>query len=275
MHRIARGKVLASLVAATSLALVIAPLTVPAQAAPTPVVDPALARSPELSETTRLADRRTVVTGDRAWALGTADGYYPAAGFHTRGRDGRVLAAQSQAAGRHVVRHQRRLDRSGHQDDDRLGLCARRPAGHRRGRGQPDRRGAGRGLRRAGRAEPALGHDQDDHAAGGRAFGAAGLLPVGGDHAQPDRRQSARLGGGPRQAPGVHRPGHAAEVQRRVAQLGRGVRHRPGPDRLRHRAELPRPAGRDPAICPASGPNAPPSPSTATTPSTARAPAAS
>ena len=28
------------------------------------------------------------MTGDRAWALGTADGYYPAAGFHTRGEMG-------------------------------------------------------------------------------------------------------------------------------------------------------------------------------------------
>ena len=63
MHRISRGKVLASLVAATSLSLIITPLTVPAQAAPTPVVDPALARSPELSETTRLIDRQ--VSGDR------------------------------------------------------------------------------------------------------------------------------------------------------------------------------------------------------------------
>ena len=51
-------------------------------------MDRDLARSPELSETTRLADRRVVVTGDRAWALGTADGYYPAAGFHTRGEMG-------------------------------------------------------------------------------------------------------------------------------------------------------------------------------------------
>ena len=88
MHRISRGRLLASVAAATTLTLVIAPLTVPAQAAPTPVVDPALARSPELSETTRLPERRTVVTGDRAWALGTADGYYPAAGFHTRGEMG-------------------------------------------------------------------------------------------------------------------------------------------------------------------------------------------
>ena len=79
----------------------------PAEAAPTPVVDPALARSPELSETTRLADRRIVVTGDRAWALGTADGHYPAAGFHTRGEMGGFWLPQREAAGRHVVRHQR------------------------------------------------------------------------------------------------------------------------------------------------------------------------
>ncbi len=64
------------------------PLMGPAQAVPTPVVDRALATSPELSETRRLKDRRTVITGDRAWALGTADGYYPAAGFHTRGEMG-------------------------------------------------------------------------------------------------------------------------------------------------------------------------------------------
>ena len=52
------------------------------------MVDSALARSPELSETRRLSDRRFVVTGDRAWALGSADGRYPAAGFHTRGEMG-------------------------------------------------------------------------------------------------------------------------------------------------------------------------------------------
>jgi len=56
-----------------------------AQAAPGAASDPALARSTELSETSRLADRRTVVTGDEAWVLGTADGRFPAAGFHTRG----------------------------------------------------------------------------------------------------------------------------------------------------------------------------------------------
>src|SRR4051794_26989453 len=48
----------------------------------------ALARSPELSETTRLTDRRSVVIGDRFWQMGTADGEYPALGFHTRGEMG-------------------------------------------------------------------------------------------------------------------------------------------------------------------------------------------
>ena len=59
-----------------------------AQAAPAEASDPALARSPELSETSRLPDRRTVVTGERAWVLGTADGDFAAAGFHTRGEMG-------------------------------------------------------------------------------------------------------------------------------------------------------------------------------------------
>src|SRR3954454_6254186 len=58
-----------------------APVAPPARAA-------ALARSPELTETTRLADRRSVVIGDRFWQMGTADGEYPALGFHTRGAMG-------------------------------------------------------------------------------------------------------------------------------------------------------------------------------------------
>jgi hypothetical protein len=59
-----------------------------AEAAPAAASDPALARSPELSETSRLAERRTVVTGTEAWVLGSADGRFPAAGFHTRGEMG-------------------------------------------------------------------------------------------------------------------------------------------------------------------------------------------
>ncbi len=223
MHRISRGKVLASLVAATSLSLVIAPLTVPAQAAPTPVVDAALARSPELSETTRLADRRTVVTGDRAWALGTADGYYPAAGFHTRGEMGGFWLPNLKL-----------LDGMWFGiNDDWIGPATKTTTGWGYVRADlPVTDGVaasrtdvvpGRGLRGAGRAEPALGHGQDDHPAGGRAFGAAGLLPVGGDHTQPDRRQPARLGRGQR---GKHLVfpdrGTPPQLQRRVAQLGRG-----------------------------------------------------
>jgi hypothetical protein len=88
VRRTSRGSLVACVTAACSLLLIAAPLTVPAQAAADPVVDPAIARSPELSETTRLSDRRFVVTGDRAWALGTAEGRYPAAGFHTRGEMG-------------------------------------------------------------------------------------------------------------------------------------------------------------------------------------------
>ncbi|HEY6685340.1 MAG TPA: glycogen debranching protein [Propionibacteriaceae bacterium] len=88
MHRTSRGSLAACATAACSLLLITAPLGVSAQAASGPVVDPAVARSPELSETTRLSDRRFVVTGDRAWALGAADGTYPAAGFHTRGEMG-------------------------------------------------------------------------------------------------------------------------------------------------------------------------------------------
>lgn len=41
-----------------------------------------------LSVTTRLQDRRTVVTGDRMYEVGSADGTYPATGWHTRGEMG-------------------------------------------------------------------------------------------------------------------------------------------------------------------------------------------
>jgi hypothetical protein len=42
----------------------------------------------ELSETTRLADRRSLVVGDRAYAMGDESGLYPAAGWHIRGEMG-------------------------------------------------------------------------------------------------------------------------------------------------------------------------------------------
>jgi hypothetical protein len=49
-----------------------------------------LPNSPELSERTRLADRRAVVIGERAYATWTEDGLYPAMGFHTRGEMGGI-----------------------------------------------------------------------------------------------------------------------------------------------------------------------------------------
>lgn len=46
----------------------------------------------ELSETTRLADRRALVTGDRTIAMGDANGLYPATGWHIRGEMGGLWA---------------------------------------------------------------------------------------------------------------------------------------------------------------------------------------
>lgn len=73
---------------------------VPADAAPPPPVEAgpalrggpaaALPRSPELTETTRLDDRRAVVVGDRLYSTWTEDGLYPAMGFHTRGEMGGI-----------------------------------------------------------------------------------------------------------------------------------------------------------------------------------------
>jgi hypothetical protein len=64
-------------------------LAMPASAAPA-AGDPTagLPRTTELSETTRLADRRSVVTGDRFYGVGTEDGLYPAEGWHTLGEMG-------------------------------------------------------------------------------------------------------------------------------------------------------------------------------------------
>jgi hypothetical protein len=70
---------------ATAVAL---PSWYAAGAAPAPATE--LATSPELSETTRLEDRRSVVVGDRAYSMSTADSLYPAAGWHIRGEMGGV-----------------------------------------------------------------------------------------------------------------------------------------------------------------------------------------
>ena len=49
---------------------------------------PSAGRSPELSVARDLADRRSLVVGDRFWSMGAQDGSYPATGFHTRGEMG-------------------------------------------------------------------------------------------------------------------------------------------------------------------------------------------
>ncbi len=94
--RRSRTAALAATAAATVLATAAGTLTGPASAvAPATPRDPSpserasgLTTSPELSTTSRLADRRSLVTGDRFWSMGTEDGTYPATGFHTRGEMG-------------------------------------------------------------------------------------------------------------------------------------------------------------------------------------------
>ncbi len=65
--------------------VVVAALVVAALAAPA-----AVAQGPTLAETDRLDDRRYVVTGPRAYAVGTQAGRFPAMGFHTRGEMGGI-----------------------------------------------------------------------------------------------------------------------------------------------------------------------------------------
>jgi hypothetical protein len=57
-----------------------------AHAMPARASDPP--RSTELTERTRLPDRRSVVIGDRFYSVSTEDGLYPAAGWHTPGEMG-------------------------------------------------------------------------------------------------------------------------------------------------------------------------------------------
>ncbi|WP_328328824.1 glycogen debranching protein [Kribbella sp. NBC_00382] len=46
-----------------------------------------------MSETSRLSDRRSLVVGDRAYAMGDETGLYPATGWHTRGEMGGIWSA--------------------------------------------------------------------------------------------------------------------------------------------------------------------------------------
>ncbi len=75
--------------AALAVALIV-PTTSAAGAPGAPPGPGASASTPELSESSRLADRRSLVVGDRAYAMSTADTLYPAAGWHIRGEMGGV-----------------------------------------------------------------------------------------------------------------------------------------------------------------------------------------
>ncbi len=76
-----------------ALAIAVAALTAAALSGPPASGEPPGAAAadpstPELSEISRLPDRRSLVVGDRAYAMSTADGLYPAAGWHIRGEMG-------------------------------------------------------------------------------------------------------------------------------------------------------------------------------------------
>jgi hypothetical protein len=80
-----RGRLLPALTAA---ALAVPLLASTAHAAPAP--PGAASAAQELTVTTRLADRRALVTGDRLYSVSAEDGSWPAAGFHTRGEMGGI-----------------------------------------------------------------------------------------------------------------------------------------------------------------------------------------
>ncbi|MBO0810106.1 MAG: hypothetical protein J2P32_17575, partial [Actinobacteria bacterium] len=84
----------ALLPAVVALALMAGPGSASAAAPPGngSVAGPAsgLARSPELSVTSRLSDRREVAAGTRAYSIGFEDGRFYANGWHTTGEMGGI-----------------------------------------------------------------------------------------------------------------------------------------------------------------------------------------
>src|SRR5687768_5766906 len=86
-----RRHLVVSTIFATTVATVVSMLPVAARAEPAgpgPAPAAGTAGPGELSETRRLPDRRTVVSGDRMYQVGAADGSYPATGWHIRGEMG-------------------------------------------------------------------------------------------------------------------------------------------------------------------------------------------
>ena len=209
----------------------------------------ALASTPELSETTRLQDRRSLVVGDRAYALGTADGLYPAAGFHTRGEMGGVwtppiklvdgvwirLADQwlgDAAGGRGCDAHHRRV-----------GLHPHVVRGGRPGARGADRLRAGRHPRHARRTHPDLAGVAQAAGGAGRPLGADGLLSLERHHPQRHPLQPAGHRVLRPRVPGLPRAGHAPGRQRRAPRLGRRRRQHRAAEVPLARPRPPWPAG--------------------------------
>ena len=86
-----RASVVAAALLATGLPTAVVATAADGDAPAASVAAAGLASSSaELTETTRLPDRRSLVVGDRAYAMSTADSLYPAAGWHIRGEMGGV-----------------------------------------------------------------------------------------------------------------------------------------------------------------------------------------
>ena len=231
-----------------------------------------LARSPELSVASSLADRRSLVVGDRFWSMGAQDGSYPATGFHTRGEmggfwtppiklldglwfraDGTWLKAGKYTSGWGY----QRMDLGTH-GGVKITRTDFAPDGV---AGRPGRAAArrDRGHHAAARGRCPLRADEG--------------LPLGRVDAQPDDVQPPGHGQRLGEEPRLPRAGHPAGRQRRGHDYAAVV----GSSLTPSGSDL-GPAHRGPqgdVICPASGPDARRSRTAATTPPTARAPAAS
>ncbi len=232
----------------------------------------AIARSPELSVATQLADRRSLFVGDRFWGMGAQDGSYPATGFHTRGEMGgfwtppvKLLDGIWFRAGDSWLTSTKYTSGWGYQ---RMDLGTHDGVRITRTDFAPDGLRAGLiGLRLDASKATTVA------ARGRRALRADEGLPLGRDHAQPDDVQPARQRRRRRQRPRLPRAGHAARHQR-DPRLRRRRRLDAGPEREQPRAGPPRSPGRDRVRRLRPGHPDPPRRG-ATTRRTGRAPAAS
>ncbi len=171
-------------------------------------------------------------------------GSFPGQRLAHPGRDGRLLDAAAEDAGRPVVRGGRPVGRAGHPLHQRVRLRADAVAGHRRGEPYPHRVRAGRSPGRARRSHPPLARRSPDRGRRRRrALRVDAGLPVGLDHTERRRLQPAGHGRLRRPASGLLGGRHPARCERRAARLGRPGRVDPRADSARDRKRVPRPAG--------------------------------